>query len=144
MEYTVKTIRHLTKLILGDDTSRDWLQKHNFPELILLHFSIEGNDEALKKLIQSKHVEIAAFAQAVLDDKQAFNALAKNKKYTWAATVKVAYKDKKAEEWLLRYDLAHYAALGRAIGQKLKEQSGNDTLGMMKKFITILKKPFNR
>ena len=144
MQYNAKTIRHLTKLIQGDEASYDWLRSHNFPELIQFYYAINGNEDALNKLVKSKHVEIAAFTQAILDDKQAFNALAKNKKYTWAATVKVVYRDAKAEAWLMRYDLAHFAELGRALRKNLEAESGENALGMMKKFMKVLARPFRK
>ena len=53
--YSSESIRQLTKLILGEDSARAWLQKNNFPELILLHYSLEGNDVALRELTQKKH-----------------------------------------------------------------------------------------
>ena len=144
MNYNAEPILHLARLIQGNAASHAWLHKNNFPELILLHFAIEGNDQAMRELIRNKQVELAAFAQAILDDKQAFNSLVKNKKIIWAATAKVAYKDRKAEAWLLRYNLPHYAELGRAIRKNLEDQSGGDILGMMKKLIKVLKNPFGR
>ena len=138
MEYNTETIRHLTKLILGDDASRIWLQKNNFPELIMLHFALKDNTKVLQELANKKHVELVFFAQAALDNKSAFNWLAKNKKFIWAATVRVVYKDKGAEAWLLRNHLSHFAELGKAILKNKEEDDSSDILGIFKKII----KPF--
>ncbi|TAL62746.1 MAG: hypothetical protein EPN85_01915 [Bacteroidetes bacterium] len=137
--YNVETIKHLTKLIRGDDASRAWLQKNKFPELILLHYAIDGNDQALIELTRKKHVKLVAFVHAVLDDKRAFNWLAESKNFIWAATVRVTYKDSNAEAWLMRNNLSHYMELGRAIRKKEEDEAPDDVFGLMKKFINIFK-----
>ena len=140
MNYPKEAIRQLTSFIGGNDEGRAWLQKNNFPELILLHYSIDGNDQALKELARKKHIDLIAFVHAIQDDKQAFNWLAKNKKLVMAATVRVTYNDKNAEAWLMRHDLSQYVELGRAIRKNEENESADDVFGLMRKFINWFRK----
>ncbi len=142
--YIPEAIKHLTKLIQGDDSARVWLQQNNFPELILVHYAIDGNDEALRELTKQKQVDLVAFVHSIQDDKRAFNWLAENKKFIWAATVRVAYKDNNAEEWLMRNNLAHYLELGRAIRKKEEEEAPDDIFGLLKKLVRSFKNPYKR
>jgi len=139
MNYSREAIQHLTELIKGVDTARDWLQTNNFPELILVHYSLEGNETALRELTQKKYVDLVAFVHAVQDDKRAYNWLAENKKFTWAATVRVTYKDNNAEAWLMRNNLSWYADLGRAIRMNEENEQADDIFGLFRKIIQALK-----
>jgi hypothetical protein len=141
MNYSKETIAHLTKLIqTGDETSRLWLQKNNFPELILLHFALDGNENAFHELKNKKFAELTAFALVVLqDDKQAYKWLAENKHFLWAATARVTYKDKSAEAWLMASKLPHYVDLAKAILKNEENQQADDVLGLFRKFIRLLK-----
>ena len=144
MTYSKEAIQHLTRLIKGENASREWLQKNNFPELILLHFALDGNDNAFHELKDRKYAELSAFALAILDDKRAFNWLAENKHFIWAATIRVTYRDPQAETWLMRNNLPHYADLGRAIRENEENAAADDVFGLMKKFINIFKNPRKR
>ncbi len=144
MIYNKNEISHLTALIKGDESARTWLQENNFPELILAHYSLDGNDEALRELTKKKHVELTAFVHAVQDDKRAFNWLAENKNFTWAATVRVTYNDRNAEAWLLKNNLSHYVELGKAIRKNEENEAADDVFGLLRKFIAYLKKPYKR
>lgn len=144
MNYPKEAIQQLTSFIGGNDEGRAWLQKNNFPELILLHYSIEGNDQALQELTRKKHVELTAFVHAVLDDKRAFNWLAENKKFILAATVRVTYNDKNAEAWLMKNNLSHYVALGRAIKKNEANEAADDIFSLMRKFIHLFRNPYKR
>lgn len=115
MNYNKEVISRLTELIKGNDTARGWLQKNNFPELILLHYSFIGHDDALKKVSDKEHFDVVAFAHAVRGDKKALKWLLENKKTEWAATANLINQDKKAEAWLRNYKLYHYIELAKAI-----------------------------
>jgi hypothetical protein len=138
--YNAEAIKHLTKLIQGDEASRLWLQKNNFPEFILLHFALDGNEKAFHTLKEKKHTVLTAFVLAVLDDKRAYNWLAENKHFTWAAAVKVTYKDKTAEAWLMRNKLEHFAELAKAIRKNEEDVAADDIPGLLKKLIGVIKK----
>lgn len=142
--YNKEAIERLTLLVKGSDKGRAWLQQNNFPELILLHYAIDGNDEALKQLTKAKNIDLVAFTHAVLDDKRAFNWLAENKKFVLAATVKVTYNDKNAEAWLIKNDLSHFAELGKAIRENEQNQSADDIFGVMKNLFRFLLNPFKQ
>lgn len=142
MVYSKEAIQHLTKLIqTGDEAARIWLQRNNFPEFILLHFALEGNENAFHELKNKKYAELTAFALVVLeDDKQAYNWLAQNKHFTWAATARVTYKDQNAEAWLMRNHLSHHVELGKAILKNEENQQPDDVFGLFRKFIRIFRK----
>lgn len=126
MIYDKEAILHLTELIKGKDEARLWLIKNNYPELVLLHYSINGYDDALKKLIKNKHIEITAFAHAVRGDAKAFNWLAENKKFELAAAIQIIYKKKSAGMWLKKNKLDHYLILGETIRKRLEEEEKGD------------------
>ena len=138
MNYAPEPILHLTALILGKDESRIWLKENNFPELILVHYAIDGRDEALAELTRRKDVDLTAFVHAVQDDKRAYNYLAENKKFIWAATVRVTYKDPNAEAWLLRNNLPHFVQLGRAIRKNEEDEAADDIFGLMRKIMRFI------
>jgi hypothetical protein len=142
MIYSKETIQHLTKLIQTDDANeRAWLQTNKFPELILLYYALDGNENAFHELKNKKHTELTAFALVVLqDDKQAYNWLAQNKYFTWAATGRVTLKDMNAEAWLMRHKLPHYVELAKAIRKNEENQQADDIFGLLKKLVGALKK----
>ena len=124
--YNRETITHLTKLIGGNDESRQWLLKNNFTELVLLHYAIGGYDKALKELSDKKYYEVAAFAHALQGDVKAFHWLAENKKFIWAATLNVINKKKDAELWLRRYKLDYYVELAITIRNEIESADKGD------------------
>ena len=65
MNYDKDAILHLSALIKGNDEARLWLIKNNYPELVLLHYFINGRDDALKNLNEKNHFEVSAFAESV-------------------------------------------------------------------------------
>lgn len=142
MNYTKEPIVHLTALIKGDDNARAWLQKNNFPELILFHFALNGREEAIRKLAEGKYVELTAFTHAVVNgDARAANWLAENNKFIWAAMASIINKkDKGAEAWLMRHNYPHFLELARTILQKEQDEQDEDILGMFRKFIRSVRK----
>jgi hypothetical protein len=142
MNYTPETIRYFIQLMKGDDSARVWLQRNNFHELILLHFALEGKEEAMRELTKLKFVALVAFAHAIVNgDVHAANWLAENKKFEWAAVVRyVNKKDRNAEMWLLKHKLYHFAELARAIREKEEATQDDDILGLFRKFIQSFRK----
>ena len=137
MNYEKDAILNLVALIKGNDDARLWLVKNNFPELVLLHYSIAGKDDALKELIKKKYVDITAFAHSVRGDSRAFNWLVENKKFIWAATIQVLYKKQAAILWLKKNKLDHYLLLAEAIQKWLDEENSGD-------IFSFFKNPFKR
>mgnify|MGYP001557905995 CR=1 FL=1 len=137
MSYSPGAIIHLANLIKGNDASRLWLIKNNYPELVLLHYSINGRDDAMKELIKKKHVAITAFAHSIRGNARAFNWLAENKKFELAATIQVLYKKRNAWLWLKNNKLDHYLILADAIRKRLDEEESGD-------IFSFIMKPFKR
>ncbi|MCE2771943.1 MAG: hypothetical protein LW750_00635 [Bacteroidetes bacterium] len=92
------------------------LIERNERELIeAFEFIKSGRDESFNWLLDRKHFEVAAFANAVRGDKKAFVWLMQNKSIFWAATANAVNKDKDAMLWLKRNNFLVYAALAEAI-----------------------------
>lgn len=151
MNYSPEAILQLARLIKGNTEALAWLQKNNFPELILLRYALEGDtrietyahrrDEALRELIRLKHIVLVAFAKAMMGDNNAANWLGQNKKYEWAAVVSIVNKkDKGAEEWLARHKLTHFAGLAKVLREKEEEMKEDDIFGLLKKLVPRRKK----
>jgi hypothetical protein len=141
MNYSKEAIQHLTQFIKGDDAGRAWLQKNNFPELILFYYSILGQKEAVRELIKNKQDEIIAFALAARGDAKAFNWLVENKKFIPAAVVQSIYEKKPARLWLLKHNLNHYLDLADAIKEKFKEDEKGDIFAIFNKFLKHIPTP---
>jgi hypothetical protein len=146
MKYSPEAILQLSRLIKGNTEALTWLQKNNFPELILLHYTLEGDTciekyeyrryEALKELIRLKQTVLVAFAKAMMGDNHAANWLVENKKYEWAAIVSIVNKkDKGAEAWLVKHKLTHFAELAKTLREKEEEMQEDDIFGLLKKLI---------
>jgi hypothetical protein len=133
MTYEKDAILHLSELIKGNDESRLWLIKNNFPELVLLHYSINKRDDALKELMKKNYVEVTAFAQSIRGNARAFNWLAENKKFILAATVQVIYKKREAGIWLKKNKLDHYLILAETIRKRLDEEESGDVFSILNK-----------
>ena len=142
MNYSPEAILYLARFIKGNEEARVWLQKNNLPELILLCFAIQGNDEAIIELTRKKHIVLTAFAHAILNgDAHASNWLAQNKKFEWAAVVQIVNKkDKVAEAWLAKHKLIHFMGLAKVIREKEEETQDDTVFGMIKKYIRARRK----
>lgn len=115
--YNGEMIRRMTQLFqLYNTPAFNWLIEHNCRELIeAAEFIKTGKEVAFKWLVDNKHYEMAAFANAVRGDKEAFKWLMQNKSIFWAATANAVNKDKEALAWLKRNNIIVYAELAEAI-----------------------------
>ena len=136
--YPKEAILKMKEMLEDQSNARLWLQQNHFPELILAAMAIDGHEAALHELKKLKQIDLTAFVLAVLDDKPAFNFLVENKKFTWAATVKVTYKDRNAEAWLRKNKLDHFAELGIAILKNEESTQAKDILGVGRDFVQYL------
>mgnify|MGYP003332473868 CR=1 FL=1 len=50
INFPPEAILQLARLIKGNSEGGTWLQKNNFPELILLHLALKGDENAMKKI----------------------------------------------------------------------------------------------
>ena len=142
MNYPPEAILHLARLIKGNNEGGLWLQKNNYPELILLHLALKGDEDAMKELAKRKHAVLTAFAHAMYnDDAHAAKWLAENKKFEWAAVARIVNKkDRAAEAWLMKHKLIHFAGLAKVMREKEQETQDEDIAGMLRKFIRSFRK----
>lgn len=131
--YTGDAIRKMAELLLTDSTpAYNWLMERDYRELIEAVMLIKITREAsFKWLIDNKHFEIAAFANAVNGDKNAFRWLMQHKSVFWAATANAANKDKQAMEWLKSKGFTAYSDLAEAIIE-FNSLSDDDVSGYFK------------
>lgn len=115
--YHGDVIRRMTMLFSTDSTPHfNWLIEKGHRELIeAVELIKNGKQESFKWLIDNKHFEVAAFANAVRGDKNAFRWLMNNKSVFWAATANAVNKDKQAMAWLRHNNFIVYADLAQAI-----------------------------
>lgn len=116
-QYPGEAIRKMTELFGPYPTAPyNWLMEHNYRELVEAVACIKaGRDQSFKWLVDNHFYELAAFANAVMGDKDAFRWLMQNKSVFWAATANAANKDTKATEWLRQHNFIVYADLAIAI-----------------------------
>jgi len=135
MNYTKESIIKLTEFVKGNKEAGKWLVDNNFKELELLYYALKGYDGALRELKDKKYFVPAAFATAIRGNARAFNWLIKNKKYEWAAMVRVINKKQDAALWLQKHNLHHYLALAIAINAELIIENEGNFLGMLSKML---------
>jgi hypothetical protein len=125
--YHGNAIRQMT-LLFGERNSAafNWLIENDFRELVECAACIKsGRDASFRWLIDHKHLEVAAFANAVRGDKNAFRWLMQYNSVFWAATANAVNKDKKAMEWLRVKGFDVYADLANAIIDYFSNESGD-------------------
>ncbi|MCA6362020.1 MAG: hypothetical protein IM638_03220 [Bacteroidetes bacterium] len=116
-QYSGDAIRKMTDLFGPTPTAAyNWLMDRDYRELIETVACIKaGRDASFKWLVDNKFYELAAFANAVMGDKDAFRWLMQNKCVFWAATANAANKDKKAGMWLKQHQFTVYHDLAETI-----------------------------
>lgn len=143
MTYTKESILKLTEFVKGDKEAGKWLVNNNLKEFELLYYALKGYGGALKELKDKKYLVPAAFSTAIHGNARAFNWLVKNKKYEWAAMVRVINKKQDAAMWLAKHNLHHYLKLAMAISTELVIENEGDVFGILTRFLKkIVRGPF--
>jgi hypothetical protein len=126
-QYSGDAIRKMTELFGPTPTGAyNWLMERDNRELIETVACIKaGRDASFKWLVDNQFFELAAFANAVMGDKDAFRWLMQHKSIFWAATANAANKDKQAIAWLRQHQFIVYAELAETI---LRSRSSDDDL----------------
>lgn len=113
-------------------TAYNWLMERDNRELVETVACIKaGRDASFKWLVDNQFFELAAFANAVMGDKDAFRWLMQHKSIFWAATANAANKDKQAIAWLRQHQFIVYAELAETI-VRFRSADNDDLAGYYK------------
>ncbi|MBA3706176.1 MAG: hypothetical protein H0W84_09840 [Bacteroidetes bacterium] len=127
MLYAKETIEKAAAWIEGDTRAKQWLQQNNFEELVQLRDAVGRHAKAFEYLLVHKHVVLAAFVNAVWDDKNAFQLLMDKKEFFWAAMANYINGDDNAAVFLQKNNLKHYADLAHKIQAKIRREGDEGT-----------------
>jgi hypothetical protein len=106
----------------GKEDAKVWLQKHNFEELVQLKDAVSRWPKAFEYLLVHKHIILAAFVNAIWEDKAAFKLLMDKKAVHWAAMANYINGDDNAAVFLKKNKLEHYAKLAHLIQAKIRKE----------------------
>lgn len=123
MNYPKEAILILCDWIDDDPAARDWLQKNNYEELVQLKDAVRRFAKSFEYLLAHKHTILAAFVNAVWEDKNAFQLLMDKKAFHWAAMANYINGDDKAALFLKNNNMEHYAKLAHTIMMKIQEDN---------------------
>ncbi len=127
MLYTKETIEKTSAWIEDSITAKQWLQQNNFEELVQLKDAASRHPKAFEYLLVQKHVGLAAFVNAIWDDKKAFQLLMKKKEFIWAAMANYINGDDNAAVFLHKNNFKHYADLAHKIQAKIRREGDEGT-----------------
>jgi hypothetical protein len=127
MLYSRETIQHLIGWIEGSNSSKQWLQQHNFEELVQLKDAVSRHSKPFEYLLVNKFIILAAFVNAVWEDKNAFQLLMDQKAFHWAAMANYINGDENAAKFLKKNNLDHYAELAFKIQAKIRKEGDAGT-----------------
>ena len=125
LSYPKDAINATINWIQNSEDAKNWLQKNNFEELVKLKtaaIGLEGYKKALEYLLVQKHLVLAAFVNAIWDDKDAFALLMEKKEVVWAAMSNFINGDEKAALFLKKNKLDHYLQLAHVIQQRIRKE----------------------
>lgn len=121
MNYSKETIIKTSAWVAGDERAKQWLQDNNFEELVQLKDAVRNFPKAFEYLLVHKHIILAAFVNAVWEDKKAFKLLMDQKAFQWAAMANYINGDDNAAVFLKKNHLEHYAELAHKMQAKIRE-----------------------
>jgi len=127
MLYSKEVIEKTSAWIEGDTRAKEWLQQNNFEELVQLKDAASRYPKSFEYLLVSKHIVLAAFVNAIWDDKQAFQLLMDKKAFHWAAMANYINGDDNAALFLKKNRLEHYAQLAHKIQAKIRREGDEGT-----------------
>jgi len=127
MNYPKEVIVIACDWIEGKEDAKRWLQKNNFEELVQLKDAVSRHAKAFEYLLVHKQVILAAFVNAIWEDKTAFKLLMDKKAAHWAAMANYINGDEKAALFLKNNHLEHYANLAHKIQAKIRKEGDENT-----------------
>jgi hypothetical protein len=127
MLYPKEVIEKTSAWIEGDIKAKLWLQQHNLEELVQLRDAVSRYPKAFEYLLVHKHIILAAFVNAIWDDKKAFKLLMDKKEFLWAAMANYINGDDKAAAFLNKNKLEHYTELAHKIQAKIRREGDAGT-----------------
>ena len=83
--------------------------------------------KAFEYLLVHKHFVLAAFVNAIWEDKKAFQLLMASKAFVWAAMANYINGDDNAAMFLKKNKLEHYAELAHKIQAKIRREGDEGT-----------------
>lgn len=127
MLYSKEVIEKTSAWLEGDTRAKHWLQQNNLEELVQLKDAVSRFPKAFEYLLVHKHVILAAFVNAIWDDKKAFQLLMDKREFHWAAMANYINGDENAALFLKRNKLEHYAQLAHKIQAKIRREGDEGT-----------------
>lgn len=126
--YPTEIIKVLIDLVKGNPNAKTWLENNNLHELVQLNDAVSRFPKALEYLLVHKHIILAAFVNAVWEDKKAFTLLMDKKEFHWAAMADYINGNDKAATFLKQNKLSHYAELAHEFQAKIRRE-GDANIG---------------
>ncbi len=123
MNYPREVIEILGRWVDGDTHAKDWLQRNNYEELVHLKDASRRFAKSFEYLLIHNHVILAAFVNAIWEDKAAFKLLMEKKAVHWAAMANYINGDEKAILFLKKNKLDHYAQLAHKILMRIRKDN---------------------
>ena len=111
----------------GDTGAKEFLQKNGREELVQLHDAVSRWPKSLEYMLLNKHIILAAFVNAIWEDKKAFKLLMDKKEFIWAAMANIINGDDGAVLFLHKNKLKHYADLAFKIQAKIQKEGNEGT-----------------
>ena len=144
-KYSLTSIDHFTRFVLGDTASFNWLLNHGYKEFFAALDAIRDEKKAFQYLLENKHIILAAFVNAVWDDDKAFAFLMKAKAFEWAAVANIINGDEKAEDFLKKIKKENYILLAHAIQSRIHQDGDYNVspIGALKNMLNF-KKAFKK
>lgn len=127
MLYPKEVIQAATSWLEGDTRAKQWLQENNYEELVQLKDAVSRYPKAFEYLLVHKHIILAAFVNAIWDDKKAFKLLMDQRAFHWAAMANYINGDDNAAGFLKKNKLEHYAELAHKIQAKIRREGDEGT-----------------
>lgn len=127
MLYPKEAIQHLSAWVEGSTHSKSWLEEHNYEELVQLKDAVSRHTKPFEYLLANKFVVLAAFVNAIWDDKQAFRLLMDQKAFHWAAAANYINGDENAGMFLKKNQLGHYYELAHKLQAKIRKEGDEGT-----------------
>lgn len=125
--YKREVIDKLAEWVEGNASAKLWLQNNNFEELVQLKDAVSRYPKAFEYLLIHKHTVLAAFVNAVWDDKKAFELLMNKKEFIWAAMANFINGDENAAVFLRKNNLGYYIHLAAVFQTKLRKEGDAGT-----------------